>query len=466
MALASRSRCSRDRRSRGDGDASCLLGLGAALSFFRGCSAVEGEAGIFAGVLALGDSVLATLGSTPMAPPCVAPVTGGSRGGALSSLAQPAARRKKRSPTMRGAKLEELIRLRLELSQRVDPLLRSRMAGKEPSPAGALCLQEPGQRVDHQFLGIPGTAEEIHTVAVRVVFLLAAIAAGNQGAGDGCETAAAREEVVENDPADAPSGAERLRLGDMTEIVVGELMGQDASELVIAGLQKQPGGDIELSPAGAGRVDVRIVHDRHPDLIRGARMIHGSGERDHDEPKALGLFHIERTRRRLGSAGLAGLARRRDPEPGAPSGQDEENESDKELCSHGYASPIADAGRIAPSAARRAPLTCSLVSCKNSPARRREFPPRSSTFPVCVSTARIPSAAFARTSRVFPCTEPWISLPQSQVTTAPVNIPRIKTPLVRILVSPLQRFQVRGEFGLFSLVQPQLEERVVVLEHE
>ena len=70
---------------------------------------------------------------------------------------------------MRGAKLDEFIGLRLELYQRVDSLLRSRTAGEEPSPACALCLREPGQRVDHQFLGIPGTAEEIHTVAVRVV---------------------------------------------------------------------------------------------------------------------------------------------------------------------------------------------------------------------------------------------------------------------------------------------------------
>src|SRR4030095_5062930 len=129
----------------------------------------------------------------------------------------------------------------LELLQRVDPLLRSRMGGEKPSPAGALGLQEPGQRVDHHFLGIPGTAEEIDTVAVRVVFLLAAIATGDQGAGDRRETAAAREELVENNDADAHSDAECLRLGDMAEIVVGELMGQDAPELVIAVLQKNSG---------------------------------------------------------------------------------------------------------------------------------------------------------------------------------------------------------------------------------
>ena len=35
------------------------------------------------------------------------------------------------------------------------------------------------------------------------------------------------------------------------------------------------------------------------DLIQGARMIHGSDERDHDAPKALGLLRIERARRGL-----------------------------------------------------------------------------------------------------------------------------------------------------------------------
>jgi hypothetical protein len=72
------------------------------------------------------------------------------------------------------------------------------------------------------------------------------------------------------------------------------------------------------SPAGAGRLDVWIVHDRHPDLIQGARMIHGFGERDHDALKALGLLHIERARRGLGPALLARLGRGRTPSPAQP----------------------------------------------------------------------------------------------------------------------------------------------------
>jgi len=61
---------------------------------------------------------------------------------------------------------------------------------------------------------------------------------------------------------------------DVSEIVVGQLMGQHPPELVIVRLLEQTGRDVELAPAGAGRVDVRIVHDRHANLIQGAGMIH------------------------------------------------------------------------------------------------------------------------------------------------------------------------------------------------
>jgi hypothetical protein len=45
----------------------------------------------------------------------------------------------------------------LELFQRVDPLLRSRMGGEEPSLASALRLYEPSQRINHHVFGIAGT---------------------------------------------------------------------------------------------------------------------------------------------------------------------------------------------------------------------------------------------------------------------------------------------------------------------
>src|SRR5882724_5896929 len=121
--------------------------------------------------------------------------------------------------------------LALELFQRVDPFLRPRMAREDASTAGALRLHEPGQRVVHHGLGEAGPREDVHTVAIRGKLFRAAIATRDEGAGDGGDAAAAREDLVENDHPDAQSSAERLCLRDVTEIVVGELMGQHTSKM-------------------------------------------------------------------------------------------------------------------------------------------------------------------------------------------------------------------------------------------
>src|SRR5258707_14120077 len=110
------------------------------------------------------------------------------------------------------------------------------MAGEDPSPTSAFCLQEPGQRVDHHYSVVPGTAEEIDAVPVRVVFLLPAVAISNQGAGERRETAAAGEQLAENNHADAHSGAERLRLAAIAEILVAEPMRQHPPQLRLAAL--------------------------------------------------------------------------------------------------------------------------------------------------------------------------------------------------------------------------------------
>jgi hypothetical protein len=120
------------------------------------------------------------------------------------------------------------------------------------------------------------------------------------------------------------------------EVVVGELMGQDPTELVIVGLLEETGGDIELSPAGAGRIDVRVVHDANPDLTQGTRVIHGRDEGGHDTADTLGLLGIERVRRGLGLAGLGGLrgAGRRGSYPGATRGQEKEQEGSATIRAH------------------------------------------------------------------------------------------------------------------------------------
>src|SRR6185295_7991632 len=103
-------------------------------------------------------------------------------------------------------------------------------------------------------LGISGARENIHPVAVRCILFGAAIAAGDQGAGDGCDATATGKNVVENDHADTQSSAQRLGLRHVAEVVVGELVGQHPPQLVIVGLLKETGCDVEFAPAAAGRV--------------------------------------------------------------------------------------------------------------------------------------------------------------------------------------------------------------------
>jgi hypothetical protein len=60
-------------------------------------------------------------------------------------------------------------------------------------------------------------------------------------------------------------------------------------------------------PVGAGRIDLRIVHDRNLDLIQGRRLVHGGDEGGHDAADALSLLRIERMRRGLAPARLCRL---------------------------------------------------------------------------------------------------------------------------------------------------------------
>lgn len=60
-------------------------------------------------------------------------------------------------------------------------------------------------------------------------------------------------------------------------------------------------------PVGAGRIALRIVHDRNLDLIQGRRLVHGGDEGSHDAADALSLLRIERMRRGLAPTRLCRL---------------------------------------------------------------------------------------------------------------------------------------------------------------
>ena len=134
------------------------------------------------------------------------------------------------------------------------------------SPAPAERLKEPSQRVDHNGLGITGPSEDIHAVAVGLILLFAAVAIGDEHPRDRGDPAAPGEDLVENDHTDVQTGVECLRLCDVAQIVVGELVGKYTPELIVVRLLEQTPCDIELATAGAGRVDLRIVHDPNAHL--------------------------------------------------------------------------------------------------------------------------------------------------------------------------------------------------------
>jgi hypothetical protein len=173
-------------------------------------------------------------------------------------------------------------------------------------------------------------------VAVGCVLFCAAMAACDQGARDGCDATAAGEDLFEDYHADAQAGAQRLRLRDVTEIVVGEFMGQHTPKMLVAGFLKETGRDMELSTAAAGRIDVGMLHDPNLDLIQGPRMVYGGDERGHDVADALSLLRIERMRRGLAPARPCqmGLAWRRASYSGAPRSQEEDEDGGAAVRAH------------------------------------------------------------------------------------------------------------------------------------
>jgi hypothetical protein len=88
-----------------------------------------------------------------------------------------------------------------------------------------------------------------------------------------------------------------LRLGDVMQILVGDLVREHPAELVVVGLLEKTCGHEELTAAGAGGIDRRIIHDADLDLARIDWLVHALEQRNHDTPQALALRGIELCRR-------------------------------------------------------------------------------------------------------------------------------------------------------------------------
>src|SRR5262245_23560728 len=137
---------------------------------------------------------------------------GGTRGGSL-----------RRSPPL------------VHLAERFDAVAGGGVRGKEAAAAGPRNLHQPGERVDHLLFGPADPAQELDTVAVGGVFLATAVATGHELTGDRRDGAAPREDLVEDDHADVEAGAQCLGLGDVPQVLVSHLVGEDGLQLVVVG---------------------------------------------------------------------------------------------------------------------------------------------------------------------------------------------------------------------------------------
>src|SRR6267143_2554128 len=153
-----------------------------------------------------------------------------------------------------------------ERLDRGDPVGGARMGREEAAAAAAARrAHEPAERVGHQLPAVvPGALQELDTVLVGGVFLVARVLAQEELAGDRREVAAAGDDLVEKDHADVQARAERLRLLHVVEVLVRQLVRENGAQLVVVGLLQQARGHEELAVAGAGRVDGGVVH--HADL--------------------------------------------------------------------------------------------------------------------------------------------------------------------------------------------------------
>jgi len=150
------------------------------------------------------------------------------------------------------------------------------MGGKK-SPSGvAGGAANPTQRIEHGAFVVTGASEDFDSMLIRGIFFAPSIAACHQLAGDRRDRAGAREKLLEPGGQHIEAGAKDLRLGDMTEILMGNFMGQYAAQLIVTGAAHQPHGDVELAVTGISRVDFALIDDSDARLVSTARMIHRS----------------------------------------------------------------------------------------------------------------------------------------------------------------------------------------------
>src|SRR5262245_60187273 len=103
---------------------------------------------------------------------------------------------------------------------------------------------------------------------VRFQFLRTAVARRDQGSCDRCHRLTSRKDFLEQRCSETQTGSYELHLDRMSQIVVGDLMGQDATQLLVIGFLQETGCYDELSSPRAAGVNVRVGDDFDANFIQ------------------------------------------------------------------------------------------------------------------------------------------------------------------------------------------------------
>jgi len=110
------------------------------------------------------------------------------------------------------------------------------MGGENTAAGVAIKLHQPGEGMEHGVLRITGALEQLDGVAVGGQFHGSGIVTGDNSSSDRRDGTATGKYFFQQSCTQADPHAEHLRFGGMTEVFMGYFMGQDAAQLLVAGL--------------------------------------------------------------------------------------------------------------------------------------------------------------------------------------------------------------------------------------
>ena len=106
---------------------------------------------------------------------------------------------------------------------------------REDAAAVAVAAHQPGKGVNHRALGIAGALEQRHRMTIGLEFQWACVVIADQSASDRGNSGATGHQLFQQSGSNAQAGAEDLGFDGMTEVFVGDFMGEDAAQLIVGG---------------------------------------------------------------------------------------------------------------------------------------------------------------------------------------------------------------------------------------